>query len=165
MKIAFRIVALAAAGALVFWLWPIFFPGPEKAIQKKMSALAETTSFDAGTSAFARAAKAMSFQGFFGSNAVIVVDVPDLGVHTLNGRFEITEQSNAGFAGLPGLKVSFLDTTVSVSPDKLEATVSCTVRVNVGRDKDYGVQELRLHFQKINGDWLITRVETVKTLT
>jgi hypothetical protein len=165
MKIAVRLVLLAAALALGWWLWTVFPPSPETAIRKKISALAATVSFDAQASSFVRATKAMSFQGYFNSNVVIVVDVPELGTHTFNGRFELVEPGNAAFAALPGLKVSFLDASVRVNPDQTKAEVSCTVRVYVGKDKDSGVQELRFHFQKINGDWLITRVETVKTLT
>lgn len=164
MKIAIRLVLLAAVLALGGWLWTIFFPSPEKAVRKKLSALAEIVSFEAQASTFSRAAKAMSFQGYFNSNIVIVVDVPELGTHTINDRFELVEQSNVAFAALPGIRVSFLDPTVRVQPDKLTADVSCTVRVLVGKDRDSGEQEIRLHFQKINGDWLITRAETVKTL-
>ena len=165
MKTIIRLILLAAALALGCWLWSGFFPGPEKAIRKKMSALAETATLDGQANAFARVAKALSFQSYFSSNAVIVVDVPELGAHTLNSRFEIVEQSNLAFAALPGMKVSFHDTTVRIGSDQQTAEVNCTVQVMVGREKDFGVQELRFRFEKINGDWLITRVETVKTLT
>jgi hypothetical protein len=36
--------------------------------------------------------------------------------------------------------------------------------VTVGDSKDFGIQELRFQFRKLDGDWLITRAETVKTL-
>jgi hypothetical protein len=42
--------------------------------------------------------------------------------------------------------------------------VSCTARVNANNSQDFGVQELRFQLRKIEGDWLITRAETVKTL-
>ena len=130
-----------------------------------MTGLAATTTFAANASTYVRVAKAMNFLGYFSTNAVIAVDVPELGAHTFNGRFEISEQSNAGFAAAPGLKVSFLDTTVRIGPDRQTADVTCTLRVTVGNEKDYGVQEMHFQFQKIGGEWLIIRVETVKTLT
>ena len=43
--------------------------------------------------------------------------------------------------------------------------MSCTVKVNAGDSKDYGVQELHFQFKKVDGNWLISRVETVKTLS
>jgi hypothetical protein len=39
------------------------------------------------------------------------------------------------------------------------------VQVQAAGDKDYYVQEMKFTFQKIGGDWLITRVETVRTLS
>ena len=31
--------------------------------------------------------------------------------------------------------------------------------------KDFGVQELRFRWKKIDGTWLITKLETIKSLT
>ena len=164
MKLFFRLVWLVALVAAGFWLWTILFPSAEKAVAKKMASLADTASFNAGASSVSRATKAASFMGYFSVDAQIIVDVPGLGAHTLSGRDEIREAGNGAFASLPGLKVSFLDTTVRARADQLTAEVSCTLRVTVGADKDYGVQEMRFQFKKIDGAWLVTRVETVNTL-
>lgn len=164
MKLVIRLVLLAAVVALGFWLWTILFPSTEKVILKKMSGLAETTTFPAGASNFSRAAKALTFIGYFTSDAQIFVDVTGLGTQTFSGRNEIREAGNGGFATLPGLKVSFLDTSVRVSPDHQAADASCTVRVMIGNDKDYGLEEMRFQWKKTNDDWFITRAETVKTL-
>jgi hypothetical protein len=51
-----------------------------------------------------------------------------------------------------------------VAPDKQSAEVTCTAQVNAGDSKDIGIQELRFQLKKIDGDFLITRAETVKTL-
>ena len=165
MKMAVRIIFLAAAVALGWWLWIIFFPSAEKIILKKMSGLAAATTFGASASSISRAAKAIDFIGYFSSDAQVVMDVPGLGAHTFSSRDEIREAANGGFATLPGLKVSFLDTTVRVSPGGQTAEVSCTLRVTIGNEKDYGVQEMHFQFRKMDGGWFITRVETVKTLT
>jgi len=36
--------------------------------------------------------------------------------------------------------------------------------VTTGDNKDFDVQELKFQLKRIDGDWLITRAETVKTL-
>jgi len=36
------------------------------------------------------------------------------------------------------------------------------VKVQAAGEKDVNVQEVKFTFQKIGGDWLITRVETVR---
>jgi len=164
MKLVSRLVLLAAVITLGWWLWGVCFPSVEKVVAKRMASLAKTVSFSADAGNVTRLAKASDFPGYFSVDAEISVDDPELGVHTLSGRDEIRDAGNGGFAVLPGLKVTFLDTTVTVGPDKQVADVSCTLRVVVGNDKDYGVQEMHFQLKKIDGDWLITRAETVKTL-
>jgi hypothetical protein len=164
MRIAVRLILLAAVVALGWWFWGVCFPSAEKVVLKKMTGLADTLTFSADANNITRAGKASSFISYFTVDAEIVVDVPELGSHTLSGRDEIRETGNGGFAAMPGLKVTFLDTTVKVGPDKQSADVSCTVRVVVGSSKDFGVEEMHFKFKKVEGDWRISRVETVKTL-
>ena len=151
MKVAFRLILFAGLVALGWWFWGVCFPSPEKVVLKKMASLADTLTFGSDASNITRATKASSFIGYFSVDAQILVDVPELGSHTLNGRDEIRETGNGGFAGLPSLKVSFLDTTAKVGPDKQTADVSCTVRVVVGNNtKDFGVEEMHFRFKKID---------------
>ena len=164
MKILLRGAALVLLLALGWWLRTIFFPSPEKVILKRMASLAETVSFNAGASSISRAAKALSFIGYFSADAQIVVDVPELGAHTMSGRDEIRETGNSAFAALPGLRVAFLDTNVRVGADQQTADVATTVSVRLGGDKDFNVEELHFQWKKIDGAWLVTRAETVKTL-
>lgn len=164
MKIAIRLVLLAAVAGLGFWLWTVLFPGPQKIVLNKIARLAATASIDATDNNLTRAGKAMKLAGFFATDAQIVVKLPETGDHTISGREEIKERALAGFASITALKVQFFDATATVGPDKQTATVSCTARVKANHSQDDGVQELRFQFQKIDGDWRITRVETVPTL-
>jgi len=160
MKIAVRLVLLVLLAALGFWLWTVLFPSAEKVIHKKMAGLAAAATFKAGDSPILRASQAADLVSYFSNDAEIVVEN-----HTMSGRDEIREQAYAGFAALPGLKTSFLDTTVRVGADQQTAEANCTARIFVGDSKDYDVKELRFKFKKIEGKWLIIRVETVKTLS
>ncbi len=164
MKTFFRLVLFAALVVAGFWLWTFFFPSAEKVVRKQMASLAEVASFTAQASNLSRASKALAFIDFFSNDAQIIMDVPGLGTHSFSGRDEIRETGNAIFAGLPGLNTTFLDTTVRIGADKKSAEVSCTFRGRVGSDKDYGVEELHFFWKQIEGVWLITRAETVKTL-
>ena len=105
-----------------------------------------------------------SVVGDFASDAEIVFDIAGMGARTLSGRDEIRESAMGGFANVPSLKVQFLDATAKVGADKQTAEVNCTARVSLGDNKDFGIQELRFQLKKMDGDWLITRAETVKTL-
>jgi len=164
MKIASRLVLLAALGGLGFWLWTVLFPNPEKVVLGRISQLAAVATIRPGDGAITRAAKVSKLISFFSADAVISYDVAGLGARSLSGRDEIREIAAGGFANVKSLAVRFQDATARVGADPQSATVACTMRVSAGDDKDFGIQELRIQFQKIDGDWLMTRLETVKTL-
>jgi hypothetical protein len=164
MKIALRLLLLAALAGLGFWLWTVFFPSPEKVVLKKVSNLAATANISSADGNITRAAKASNIVSQFSNDAEIAMDVTGAGARTLSGRDEIRETAMAGFASVPSLKVQFMDVVVHVGADQQTAEVTCTAQVSAGDNKDFGISELRFQFKKIDGDWLITRAETVKTL-
>ena len=164
MKSAFRLALIAASAALGFWLWTIVFPSPEKIILKKISNLAATATINPGDGNLTRASKATSLVNQFANDAEIIFDVPGVGARTLSGREEIRETALGGFTQLTSFKVKFFDAAARVGADKQTAEATCTARVSVGDSKDFGIQELRFQLKKIDGDWRITRAETVKTL-
>jgi hypothetical protein len=165
MKTAVRLVLVAAAAAVGCWLWTILFPSPEKVILKKIASLAATATFGANAGNLTRANKVSNLIGYFATDAEINLTAAEFHARTLSGRDEIREAAAGGFVSLPSLNVQFLDVTVHLGADRQTAEVSCTARVTVGDNKDYGVQEMHFELKKIDGDWLITRAETVKTLT
>ena len=165
MKTTFRIVVLAVVGVFLAWLWTVFFPSPEKVILRKISSLAATATFSADDSNLTRVGKANALVGLIAPDAQIIFVVSGRNGHTFSGRDEIREAALAGFTSLPTLNVEFLDVTVRLGADKQTADVSCTAKVNAGDRKDYGVQEMRFQFKKVDGDWLVIRAETVQTLS
>jgi hypothetical protein len=165
MKTAFRLVVLAAGIALGVWLWAVLFPMPQEVIEKKIGSLATTVTVGANDSNFVRAAKAANLVDFFTTDAEIILTGTDLPDRILSGREEIRETALAGLTTVKALKVQFLDVTVRLAADQQSADVDCTGEVNAGDSKDFGVQELHFQFKKVDGAWLISRVETVKTLS
>jgi hypothetical protein len=164
MKIILRIALLAVIAGAGFWLWTIIFPSPEKVVLKKISNLAATATVSRDAGNFVRAGKVSSLIGYFSTDAQIVLEISGVGHGALNGRDEIRETAARAFTGLKSLDVKFLDATAKIGADRQSAEVTCTAEVRIGDSKDLGVQELLFQLQKIDGDWLITRVETVKTL-
>ena len=164
MKIAIRLLLLAALGGLAFWLWTILFPNPERVVLKKISQLAATATVNAGDGNITRATKVSSLIGYFSTDAQIIVNISGAGAGSLSGRDEIREAAAGGFTRLTSLNVRFLDATARIGADKQSAEVKCTAQVRTGDSKDFAVQEMCFQFRKIDGDWLITRMETVKTL-
>jgi ketosteroid isomerase-like protein len=164
MKIFFRLLLLAVLGAAGFWLWTVLFPSPEKVVLKKISKLAAVATFVQADSNLTRAGKASSVVSFFAPDAQIVVTVDGIGSRTFAGREEIRETALAGFAGLQSLNVKFLDAKAKILPGNVTATVNCTCEIKLGGQRDMGVQEIAVHLKKLDGDWLITSIEPVKTL-
>jgi hypothetical protein len=165
MKIVLRVVWLAALVAAGGWLWTVLFPSPEKVVRQRLATVAQRVSFTANESAVARLADAESLAGYFSTNIEINLDVPGRVQHTILGRDEITQTAVAAGSTTSSLSVKFLDVDVTIGPDKRSAVADFTVEARVGDDQDLIVQEMKFTLQKISGQWLITRVETIRTLS
>jgi hypothetical protein len=161
---AFRLflaVALAAAG---FWAWKLLFPGPEHVIRQELAHLAAAASIAPNEAPLTKLAKAQKLASFFSIDAEVAIDMPNRSYQTFNGREEIQQAAIGARALLNSLKVHLLDADVKVAPDKQSALVRLTATADLPGEKVPEVQELELRFKKIERDWLVSRVDTVKTL-
>ena len=165
MKIVFRIVVFVALIALGVWLWTIAFPSPEKIVRNQLAKLAQDVSFSQDENNLIKMAHAQSVADFFSENVDVNIDVPGHEQQTIAGRDQITQAALVSRQQLTALDVKFPDITVTVAPDKNSATADLTVEAAVSGEHDAIVQEMKFTFQKINGHWLITKVETVKTVS
>jgi hypothetical protein len=161
---AIRILLLAALAALGFWAWSILFPNPEKIIKQRLDEMAKAASFSSDQGLVAKAWNASSLGEYFTPDVEVTLDVPGV-QHTISGRSELMEAAMGVRRMVRSLKVTFPDIKVTVSPDKASAEVYLTGEARVPREKDFYLQELRLRLIKVKRDWLINRVETVKTLS
>jgi hypothetical protein len=165
MKAVLKLVLLTALIALGVWLWLVLFPSPEKIIRHRLEKLAQKISFSPGEGNLARIASAESVDGYFSTNVEVNIDVPGRVQHSFWGRAEITQAALASRSAVSGLTVKFPDVNVTVMPDKQNATADLTFEATVNGQADVIVQEMRVTLQKIDGQWQITHVETVRTLS
>lgn len=165
MKIILRVVLLAALVALGVWLWTIFFPSPEKIIRRRLAAVAKLVSFTTNESSLARLASAESLTGYFATNVEVNINTGESGQRQFVGRAQIRQAVLAAHSAFGSLSVKFLDVDVDVAPDKTSATADVTVDANVAGQPNAILQEVKITLRKIGGQWLITRVETVRILT
>jgi hypothetical protein len=165
MKIAIRLILLAVVVALGVWLWTVLFPGPEKVIAKRFQELARTVSFTSGESDLTRLGAARKVAGFFAVPVELAVELPELGHHSTLDREEIMQVALAARARAGGVQVRFSDLTVRVAPDKQSAVVDLTAQAAVSGEHDPIVQQMKFTLRKMDGQWLIIRVETVRTLS
>lgn len=165
MKIIIRLCLLAIVAAIGFWLWTVFFPSPESAIKKQLAAVARLLTFSPKEGPLAKIANVEDLTGYFSNDIEIVVDTPVQARRSVSGREDLRQILLGARTALTGLEVDFKDVTVTLAPDKTGATVSLTARAQVAGDRDMFVQEAKFILHKIEGKWLIVRVETVRTLT
>lgn len=164
MKIVVRIILLLALIALGVWLWTVFFPSPEKIVRNQLAKLAQDASFSPDQNGLIKMAHAQSIGDFFSTNVEINIDVPGH-EENITGRDQITQAALASRQQFSSIDVKFPDITVTVAPDKNSATADTTLEANMSGDRDTIVQEVKFTFEKIDGQWLITKVETVKTVS
>jgi hypothetical protein len=165
MKIAFRIGSAAVLAVLAVWLWTVLCPSPEKVIRQRFADLARTASVSADAGDLARLSAARSLAGFFATNVEMNLDLPRVGRLSSMDREEITQMYLAASSRGGGMQVKFPDLNVTVAPDSLSAVVDLTVTATIAGEADAIVQEMKVTLHKIDGQWLITRVETVRTLS
>jgi hypothetical protein len=166
MQKSFRVTLLVAAIIILgFFAWHWLFPNPEEVIRARLKKLAETASFEPKDGTIRRALKASSVPEFFTTNVEIVVDVPGGRTQALSGRAEIQRAATGAVQELRGLKTEFLDINVKLGSDKQTAVANLTGKFTPQGDYDFIVQEMNFMLRKVDGKWLIFRIETVKTLS
>jgi len=165
MKNVLRWLLLAALLALGVWLWTVFFPSPEKVIRRRLLELARTVSSSPGESDLIRLAAAHSVAGFFSNHVELKLAVPELSQRDSLDHEEIVQLVLLARSRAGGLKITFPDINVTVAPDRQSAVADLTVEANLTGERDSLLQEMKFILRRMDGRWLIVRVETVQTLS
>lgn len=155
-------VIIVAVGV---WLWLTFFPGPEQAIRKRLSEVAQLSSFAGNEGQIAKVANAQKLSTFFTQDIEISVDVPGEQRQRLSGQDDLLKAAMAVRTYLSSLKVELLDINITFGPGKTSAVANMTLKARVNGDRDFIPQELKFTLKKVKGEWLIREAETVRTLS
>ena len=153
------VAALAAAG---LWVWHACIPSPEKAIRHRLKELARTASFGPNEGGLARMRYGQELAGFFAENAEVRLDVGNT-VATKGGRAQLRDTAVGVRMTLDSLQVDFQDLNVVLGADGHSAEVDLTAVGRIPSEPDLQVCELKFLLTRTGGDWLIRRVETVRT--
>lgn len=150
--------------AAAIWLWMVLFPSPERAIRSRLNALAKAISFDSKGGLLTQAYNAQKVGEFFTADVDVEVDVSGYGPMSFHGRDEVLQAAAAARSQLSSLKVEIPDMNITLDPDKQGAKVNLTGKATVPGERDVTAQEFNFFLKKVNGKWMIYKVETVKTL-
>ena len=162
MKRALQIVLILALCAAGFFLWTWTHPSPEKAIQKQMEKLAETLVAKPGEGNFARVAAINKTLSFF---------TPDIHINgegiaqvneSITGKTELQQALFAARSRLDGA-ITFLEVHVIVGPEATNARVNFRAVARLSGQNEPYSQDLKAEFAKVDGDWLISRVDPIGT--
>lgn len=148
-----RVVLVFAIVLAGLWVRRELSPNPEKAIRKQLDALARAASSNSDKVA-----------GFFTRDARITFDIPGELRGTFIGRDEVRVLAQTSRKTVGEFKVEFAGVTVRLDTDGHAATVNLTGRVKIPGEGSLLPQELNLAMEKVDGEWLIRRAETVKPL-
>jgi hypothetical protein len=159
-----RIVFLVALGAGLFWCWHYLFPGPEVLIRKQLAQLAAAASIVPNEAPLTKLAKAQRVAELFARDAQVNVEVPGRSDQTFSGREEIQQAALGTRALLNTLQVTFVDVNVTIATNKNSAITHLTATADLPGEKLPEVQELEIGFTNLHDAWLISKVQTVKTL-
>ncbi len=161
------ILRLAAIACLVMagvWAWRTLFPSPEQVIRKRLAHLAETASTTGKEGTLAKASRVQSLANFFTPDVEISIDVPGQYNHEISGREELVGLAMASRSMGQPIRVELVDINVTVEPGETSAEAHLAGTAVIPGERTVQIQELRAHLRKIDGQWLIDRAETVRTL-
>ncbi len=163
MKLAIRLILLAVAIGLCTWLWIYLHPTPQEAIRRQLVALAKSATLEKTEGNIAAALRADEFSGFFGREVTLNMEprafFPDSIERSEIARIMLKLRTESR-----SLDVKILDPIITVGADQKSAIVELTVNVAAEGERHLLVQEMKFTMKEVDGNWLIIRVETVRTL-
>jgi len=165
MKWVVRVVLVLALLALVIWAWSYFFPSTETAVRRKLQEVARLASFSQGESVISKGLAINSLMDTCTDDIEISVDIQSYQRQSMTGKEELRTATTVVRAHLSSLKVEFLDLNIDVGPNKQTAVVDLTAKIRVPGEQEFFPQELKFTLKKVDGKWLIRKIETVKTLS
>jgi hypothetical protein len=159
MKILLRLLLLAALAVAGWWCYTTFFPPPQQAIRRNLGKVAKLASFAAGEGNISRIASVQKLGLYFADDVDVAVDFPGHEAYTFRHRAELMQAAMAARGAATSVEAKLYDIVVTIGADGETAKADLTAMATVGGEKAPMVQRLRFSFKKINGSWLITRVE------
>jgi hypothetical protein len=164
MTLARRILGLALVCGLLLLAYWHYFPNEEKRVRKTLARVAESASIPAQPTPAGAIIALSRLQDCFSRDVQVEVEIPIEGRRTFTDREDLMQAAKAAWGTVKNVQIEFLDVNVTLDDTKENATAELTARVTHPGERDFFVQEFRLRLKKQDGDWRITRAESVKVL-
>lgn len=164
MKKVFRSALVVVFLGLGFLAYQKLFPGDETRIRRELSDLARCASMPAGEPVWRRVANANRLAEFFSADVALNLEPIGLDWASVNGRAELRPLLLAARSRLQQSRIEFPEMLVAVAPDRTNATAIVGVVAEINGEPNAVVQELKMSWRKIDGQWRIATIEAVRAL-
>jgi hypothetical protein len=162
MKWAVRLVMVAGLAAAGYWAWTVLSPNPRTVVWRRLEKLAEIASFPANEGQLVKLAAVQKMGGYFSDQIVVNVHMTGEETHEFYNREELVQAIQAGRMSVNSVLVKFKSPRIEIPPGNQEAIIGVALTADINGEKDTVVEDLKIEMKKIDGDWLITHVETVQ---
>lgn len=156
------IVVAALAGGWMAWQW--LHPAPEKAIRRQLAKLSDSLASKPNEGNFARVSAVNRALSFFTPDVIINGEGMSRMGETIQGKTELQQALFAARRQLEG-EIDFSDIRVQIAPGETNATATFTAVGHLVGQSDPYTQDIKAQFQKLDGNWLISRVDPVTLKT
>ena len=144
-------------------IW-FMIPDEEAIVRRTLTRLAATVSFPLNESPLLRLANASRLRDFLEAGVEVQFEYERVGTRIVQGRAEVVQFATVARETLKQARFQLLDITVKIDPEGTAATAYMTLLADVSGEKNAISQELKVTLKKIEGKWLVARVETLRTL-
>jgi hypothetical protein len=133
-------------------------------IRKRLQEFARTASFASNEGSLAKMDNSQRLTAFCTDDVELMLDVQGYPEVRVSGRDAFFQGAMTIRTHLSSVSIEFLDIVIALAPSNESAVANLTAKVRVPGEKDMIPQELKMMLKKVDGKWLIRKVETVKTL-
>ncbi len=156
-------IALVVCGA-AFFILKLLFPSDTVRIRKLMTRLERAASVAPGESQLVSLGRVQTLRELFAAECQVVVDAHDYGKLEFLGRDELLQAVSAAIALRQSIHVKFAETSIRVGESKTNAAVEVAAVIRTGQRRGETLVLLKVLVKKRESDWLITRVESIRSL-
>lgn len=158
-----QILALALAVVVAVWVVRVWLPSDRQLIERQLNSLAAAASVSGAETPVVRMTGAARVAKFFTDDVIVSANDQS---STIGGRDAVMALAAQARATSGPLKVSFDDVQIAVA-DPSTATAYMTVTIS-SADRNgsslVDARELNVTFRKVAREWLIARVDALRTL-
>ncbi|HVY69161.1 MAG TPA: hypothetical protein VHH73_04500 [Verrucomicrobiae bacterium] len=163
MTRAGKIIAVATLALAAFGIWWLFFPGDQRVIRSRVEKIARLASVGAGESQILRVSKTERLVDMLAADVGVSLEGTGADFTSFAGKDQFAEGLRVARLRARQAKVQLLDVVFDSEPDGQQAVTRMAALAEVDGEQNRVAQEIRISWRKVDGQWLIAKIETVKS--